>query len=197
MMSRRFSTRERVLLLILIIIFTIILYVLAVFNPSSTSINEAQNERLLLESELDIEMMKSGELSRMRTALAEMKESGIEYAAVPEYDNISNVAPLLNTALSNASEFDLRFMPVAFEGNYAMREISMSFVAHSYTLAEEIVDELSNGPYSCDISSLQIGSVDSESGSVMSGQVTVSLTIKYYELYQPVYEEIEYEGDYA
>ena len=183
------------LLLILVIIFTIILYVLVVLTPSSDSINEAQNERYILESSLAMEMTKSSELSRMRQELADMKEIGVEYAPVPEYDNISSVAPLLNAALSKASEFDLRFMPVVFDGAFAKREISMSFVAGSYAVAEGIVDELANGPFSCDVGVLRVASTDAESESVASGQVTVSLSITYYEVYTP--PAVEYEGDYV
>ena len=186
MMSRRFTTRERVLLLVLILLFTATLYVLAIFNPTTKSIEDARNQRVLLEADFEVEMIKAGELVDMRASLQKMENSGNNLAMIPGYDNISNIAPLLNAAFTRASEYDLRFMPITFSDNFAVREILIMFTAGSYSVAENIVEELSAGPYSCDISALKIAGVDSENTDVTSGEVEISLTITYYEVVQSV-----------
>ena len=189
MMNRRFTTQERVLLLVLIVIFTVILYVFAVFNPTSDSINDARNQSIMLEEDIERELMKAGDLSRMRKSLQEMEDSGSKLAMIPDYDNISNVAPLLNAALAKANGFDVHFMPVSFLDNFVMREIAMQFSADSYTIAEDIIAELSEGPYSCGVSALQITPMSD--GSIMSGEVTASMTITYYEVDHRLSSETE------
>ena len=196
MMNRRFSGRERLLLLVLIILFTATLYVMVIYNPTTASITAARAEYAMLESDLDFEMRKAEELARMRASLKEMEDSGAEFEMIPVYDNISNVAPLLNAAFAKADEFDLRFAPVTFADNFAVREIMMVFAAENYEVAADIVEELLNGPYSCDIRVIDIVSTDEESASVTRGTVEVSLKITFYEVHHS-YSQDASEGDYV
>ena len=197
MMNRRFSGRERLLLLVLIILFTATLYVMAIYNPTTTSINAARNEYAMLESSLEYELLKAEELARMRTSLKDMEDSGVEFEMIPLYDNISNVAPLLNAAFAKANEFDLRFSPITFADNFAIREIMMVFSAENYIVAADIIEELLNGPYSCDIRVLDIVSTDEESSSITSGTVGVSLKITFYEVHRPDMSGDAYYDEYA
>ena len=184
MLNRRFSARERLLLLILILLFTATIYVVVIYNPTNTSIKEARNERVTLDATLQVELSKAEELADMRGSLQEMEDSGVLFETIPMFDNISNVAPLLNSALKDASDFDLRFMPVIFEGNFAIREISMAFTAENLATGTKIVSELFNGPYSCSINDISVYSKDNHDVSITAGVVEISLSITFYEVYR-------------
>ena len=192
MLNRRFSARERLLLLILILLFTATIYVVVVYNPTNTSIGEARSEYSVLETTRDYELIKAEELAAMRASLQKMEDSGVEFETIPVFDNISSVAPLLNNALRNASDYDLRFMPVNFDGNFAVRSIEMMFTAANYAAAAGIVEELANGPYSCSISELSLTSKDNNDISITAGVVEISLTITFYEVYHPTTTETEF-----
>jgi len=183
MLNKRFSARERLLLLILILLFAATLYVVVVYNPTTNTINEARSEHTYLKSTHEFELIKAGELARMRSSLQQLEDSGVVFETIPLFDNISNVAPLLNTALTNASDFDLRFSPIVFEGNFAIREVFMVFSADNYAVAAAIVDELSNSPFSCSISKLSIRSKDAYDPAITAAQVEISLSITFYEVY--------------
>lgn len=181
MLSRRFTSRERIMMLVLALVLAAALYLIAVHNPVRNSIVEAQAERVTLQTELDSQQKLAERLAEMQAALDEVASSSEAWAITPDYDNVRNVVKLLNTALANASGFDLRFAPVTFDESFAVREISMVFTTESYRVAADVIKEIANGPYSCDVGVLRIDSVNSDAENIMQGELTISMTVTYYE----------------
>lgn len=189
MMSRKFSNRERAMLLILALILAGGLYYFGVWMPTANSIQAARLEAIELGTELTIEQTKARRLEEMRAKLEEIGYGDNALAITPPFDNVSNVVPLLNKALERAGEYGLRFDSVKFDGNFAIRRIEMSFSASSYRVAGDIIEELATGPYSCDVSMIRIMPMESETESIASGEVQVTLSIVYYEAYTPPVQE--------
>lgn len=189
MFRRGFSNRERALVLVLALLLAGGLYFLGVWAPTSEAISQARLEAIDYEILLNTEQNKSWELQSMREKLEEIGYGERALAMTPTYDNVSNVVPLLNSALETSLDYDLRFSPVQIENNFATREVQMTFTASNYRSAKAIISELAVGPYSCDIGTLRVETVDPEATGITSGNVKVSLTILYYEIY------IEFTGE--
>jgi len=178
MLSRNFTARERVLLLILAVILLAELYYLLVHRRVENEFLEAQtrSETATISYELESaraakkqEMVEKNEKARKENALP-----------LPDFDNSTNVVAYLNGVMAATGEYNLVFNTVTFSDYVAVRPINMSFNCPGYSAVKDIVAQLENGPYYCEVTGL---SMSAERGlSDMTGaMVSVQMTAVFYE----------------
>lgn len=182
-MKRKFSTREKVMLLILAILLLVCLYFFMVAQPVRTAMSDSAIRTENAESEQLIGTAKLARMRKMQKALEELSSDA--RADVPDYDNARNVVSLLNEALASADTYDLNFRAIEFEGQIACRNIDMNYTCGSYETAKQILSVLDGGPYRCEITSLSMTDKDKlakgEAASLGSGAVGVKATVCFYE----------------
>lgn len=192
-MKRKFSTREKALLLILTALVLICMYFLMVHQPVRTTMSEAAIREENAKSNQLIETAKLGRMRKMERALEELAEDA--KADVPDYDNARNVVHLLNDALSAADTYNLNFRAVTWEGEIACRNIDMSYTCGSYETAKDILDVLYRGPYRCEITAVSMSEHDDlPRGSIPSlgvGSVSVKASVCFYEFAPETADETE------
>ncbi len=178
MLSRTFPTRERVLLLILAVILLAELYYILVHRRVENEFIEAQNRSETASMLYEIE----SERAEKKQELVEKNEEAREKDArpLPEYDNSTSVVAYLNGVMASTGEYNLVFSPVSFIDYAALRPINMSFSCPGYPAVKEIVAQLENGPYYCEVTSLSM-SVESETGDMTGELVSVQMTAVFYE----------------
>ena len=178
-MDREFTTREKILMVILAVIILGAVYYLFVYAPSTSAIESANSQISQVQSEVSIQEAISAQRDATKSQLEELKSSGHVSQKTPKYDNTSKTVAQINKALKKARTYSLSFQdPEQSEDGSAMRHVcSINYTASSYAAAKSIVEELMDGKYSCLVSdfSISMGSQTSDK------EATATVNIIYYE----------------
>ncbi len=179
MLSRKFTTREKVLLLILAVILLAELYFLLVHQRVERELAEAQSRTETATAAYNVARMKAEQKREMQKKIQEaLKDESVR--PLPDYDNSTNVVAYLNGVLAAAEEYNLVFNAVTVSNYVAVRPISMSFRCQGYAAARDIVAQLENGPYYCEVTGLSMSA--QSGGSDLTGEmVSVQMTAVFYE----------------
>ncbi len=178
-MRRSFTTREKVLLVVLAVLILGIGYFKLLLEPINDAVDEYQQNEAAEQDEIIQNTALLAKMQQMQEELEEIRASGTA-KPLPTYDNSDAMLVELNTTFAGASDYSLSFgSATALEtSSYIMRRpISVSFSAGSYEAAREICDTLHNSSNINQISDLSV-SFDSD------GEVHISMSISYFELVQ-------------
>lgn len=186
-MSRKFSTREKILLLILAVLLILSTYYTLVDQPVRTTLQDAQSRMSAAEAELNIQMVRLEKMRQMQQALDQRDPNA--QADVPDFDNAQAVVTLMNNAMAQTQEYTLSFQSVAYNGAIASRSIDMDFICDDYDSAKQILKTLLDSPYRCRITSLNVAS--SDGASVCTEPVQVRASVTFYEYLAPEQRKTE------
>jgi len=180
-MKRAFSSREKVLLTVFILLLLFVGYFKLILEPINAKIAEYQSNAA---AEQDIMVAEAGTLAekkRMETELAEIRASA-DFKEIPDYDNIQNVIKEMDGILqSNSADYSLYFKEIVETDNIVRRTILMDYKTETYQQARAVVNALHACKYPNQISDLAYTYLEDESGN--QGQaVEVNLTVTFYEL---------------
>lgn len=111
-MKRAFTTREKVMLLVLTVLLIVIAYFKLILEPINNSIDEYQSETAAEQDEI---LQNTELLTRMNQMQKELEEI---YAAgdptpIPNYDNSGKLLVELNSILSASVDYSLDFGQVS------------------------------------------------------------------------------------
>ncbi len=179
-MTKGFSIREKVLLGALILILVGALYYSFVWQPTSRTITEAAERIGELDEDILVEQTKADEIKKMQEALADVSVTADTSTVTPQYDNSVNLINSLNPILAGTSNLRLSFDTPSVANGIATRSMQFNFNTATYQQARDIINEISRGIYSNDITSMRMtisGFGDSEPN------VGIALTVNYYEVY--------------
>ena len=167
-MKRAFTTREKVMLLVLTVLLIVIAYFKLILEPINNSIDEYQSETAAEQDEI---LQNTELLTRMNQMQKE---------PIPNYDNSGKLLVELNSILSASVDYSLDFGQVsALNDGYIMcRPINMAFTTNTYAETRAIIDALHNSDFTNQISDISVQFENSGS----SGNVQVNLYITYFEL---------------
>lgn len=197
-LTRKFTFREKMLLLALMLIVLVAVYYFAVYRPvtdgidsAETRISDAETQNMILEA-------KVSKLNDMKKELEIIKERG-DTSFIPDYDNLPNVTDFLNSIFFETQNYTLTFGEISLPENSSVgrRSAKISFTAPSYSVVEEKVRELENCSFLTRVSSLTVSRKTSGRNLVISdadvkvsdaidhGEVTCSITATFFERMTP------------
>jgi len=179
MLSRKFTTREKILLLILSLILLAELYYLLVHQKVERDLADAQARIEAATVLYDAESARAAKKEDMVKKIREAKEDN-GTRPLPDYDNATNVVAYLNGVMASAEGFNLVFNTVDFSNYVAMRSINMSFSCPGYPAVKDIVTQLENGPYFCEVIGLSMSGGD-RINDTSGANVSVQMTAVFYE----------------
>jgi len=179
MLSRRFTTREKILLLILALILLTELYVLLVHQRVEREFADAAARTDAAAVSYELESAKAAKKQEMLKKIQKVTKDG-SVRPLPDYDNSTNVVAYLNGVMAATEEYNLVFNEVEFSNYAAMRPINMSFTCLGYSAAKDIVAQLEDGPYYCEVTGLSM-STENETSDMTGGIVFVQMTAVFYE----------------
>ena len=107
-MSRDFTTREKIMLLVLTLILLAAGYYAVIDQPIRTAINEAKSQQDELNTELMLLQTKAASLSRMQSELDSIEQSG-SLGKMGSYNNSKAELDELNQLLQDANTYDISF----------------------------------------------------------------------------------------
>lgn len=177
MMSRKFTGREKALLLVCAVMLLGIFYYQFLWKSTEAVIASSDISEPAME--LEVEEAKTQQMMRMKNEMETLKDELT--SEVPSYNNINNVIIELNTILSQADTFSLDFGEAAAEGTTVRRDISVSFHTGSYATMKAILSDLHDCRYRCLIQDLNISAAGTNTGIRSGNDLNVSLTVRFYE----------------
>ena len=107
-LSKQFTRREKVLLIILALLLLFAVYFLAVHRPVTEALDRIRTESETISSDLVVLEAKHQRMEQMQKELDEILAQP-NVAEIPTYDNLQQVMDFLNTVLRSASEYSLSF----------------------------------------------------------------------------------------
>ncbi|MBE5841652.1 MAG: type II secretion system protein M [Butyrivibrio sp.] len=193
--GREFTVREKVLLLVMVIIMLGALYYLMVFEPVTSEIHQAELAKQSLQDELLIAESRAAQIVNMRNEMEASEQAGRSFTYMPSY-NASNIEiDYLHDVLeTNADDYLINFNQITRSGNQIRRHFSLSFTARSYEVAKKIISELEASEIRCLIGDI---SVSSSEESVIDGDVGISCVATFYETMYDAVEDSELPEDSA
>ena len=176
-MRRAFTTREKVLLVVLAVLIIGICYYKFLLQPIN---NDIEMYQLNTVTEQDMILQKMADRFKMREMEKELDEIHAtgDVKPLPAYDNAEKMLVDLNTILAKSDSYSLNFGSVEAleESPYIIyRPLSLSFSCSTYEQARGIIDELHDSDDINQISDLSISFND-------NAKVDVLMTISFFEL---------------
>lgn len=196
MLMRSFTKREKVMLLVLVLVMFVGLYVLAVHNPVKANLARLEEEKEDADLRLQVAQIQAQKYREMESELEEIFAMPQDQITVmPLYDNAERLMVQLNHIFGEL-EYDLNFSEVAFQEKVAARGVQFTFTAPDYATARNIIQQLSHTGNRSLMNTLNIAPAEeTESGfsagnrrgapektdNILEGPLTVSGTITFYE----------------
>lgn len=189
-LSKQFTRREKVLMVILAVLLLAAGYFWLVHQPVETALASIAQQQANADDLIMVLEIKSKRLDEMRAELETIR-SDPGTVEIPTYDNLQKVMIFLNKTLAATTDYDLSFQQVVMPeaGNIIRRTIDMTFQCPSYTAARAVATQLHASPYRCQLGDLSILPAANENGvsrsdDLTQGAVSVSLSITFFELKQ-------------
>jgi len=187
-LTRQFTRREQVLLIILALLFLFAVYFRVVHLPVTEALENARIERETISADLMVLEAKQQRMEQMQQELdAILSQANV--SEIPNYDNLQQVMDFLNNVLSSTGEYSLSFQGLQQSEDSAIirREMQMTYVSPSYSDAQNVLEQLQNCPFRCQLSSLSMtpstanGQSRDSTIALTDGPVQVSLTVTFFE----------------
>lgn len=148
-MTRDVNAKEKVLLVILVLIILGFCYYRFVDQPIRKNLSKADAEYSSLQSELTEANVKIRELQRMQDEIDEITTAG-KYSYMPSYNNAKEELALLNDILSgSATQYSVSFTDVTRNKDQIRRNFKLTFSAPDYETMRGIIDQLTGVDYRC------------------------------------------------
>lgn len=172
-MSRSFTTAEKVLLVLLSLILLGLAYYYFVDIPVRDAITSSDAESSSLQMELDSIEQRVMYLAGIQRNLDELK--GIENVGwMGSYNNSKAEVKFLNDVLANTMKYTISFADVTRSGDQIRRNFTLQFTTADYPGAQEILTMLMQGENRCMVGDMNC-TIDAD------GPVNISVTATFYE----------------
>ena len=177
-MNREFTTREKLLILLLCLILVGLAYYQFVDQPVRTALNNAHAERDSLLTELTAVNAKLAVMRRMRDEMEDITAGGT-VSEMKSYNNSKPEIALLNDILRGTPDYTITFADVTRDNDQIRRNFSLTFVSDKYASIQRIVKQLSESPYRCLIGDLKISVTRGK--TMAEGPINVNATATFFE----------------
>jgi len=156
-MKKGLSTREKILLLILILVSLIAVYYYMFYIPTQDKISYYKSEALQVDDQIIVAEAMSIKMNMMEKELEAIKSGDMtNVKELPPYDNSRNVMDSLSTILADASQYNVSFSGVSEEDGIVRRDITLNYDCNSYDSAKAILTQIYNSDYRCLMKDLHI-----------------------------------------
>ena len=167
-MKRKLTTREWMLLGVLVILAVVVAYIMLFRTPTVDARDAALAEAETCRQQTTAMQIRLAEKQRMERELDEIFARNANPLGLPDYDNLQSVMVELNAILASTRSYSLSFGTVDTSQSIVRREISINFTCDSYAAAKNVLQRLHDSMYRCMLKNLTIsrGRDDDSSASV-------------------------------
>ena len=180
MKKSKFTARESLLLVFLVVLVIGVGYYLGFYTPLQNEMASIAAQTIDCQTQISTSMAKVKKMDEMQAELDEIfARPADEITEIAPYDNKEVVLNQLYGILARTQDYKLNFTdPVVQDDGTVRRNISMSFNCANYAAAKSVIKDLTDSPWRCLVSNL---SISCEDGDMMQMGVTVTATITYFE----------------
>ena len=181
-MSREVNAKEKVLLVILVLIILGFAYYRFVDQPVRKNLAKAEAEYSSLQSERTEVRVKIRELQRMQDEIDEITSGGKD-SFMPSYNNAKEELALLNDILNESvTQYSVSFTSVSRYKDQIRRDFKLDFTTPDYESMKVVIDKLTGVDYRCMIGDcncnvIKVRNQNNEETTALS----VSATATFYE----------------
>ena len=177
-LNREFTSREKLLILLLCLILVGLAYYQFVDQPVRTALNNAHAERDSLLTELTAVNAKLTVMRRMRDEMEDITAGGT-VSEMKSYNNSKPEIALLNDILRGTPDYTINFADVTRDNDQIRRNFSLTFVSDKYASIQRIIKQLSESPYRCLVGDLKISVTRGK--TMAEGPINVNTTATFFE----------------
>ena len=164
MLSRGFSTREKILLVVLVLLLLLLAWYLLVFQNVSNRMSTTESEIAEIQTQTEAANIQLAKKQSMQKEIDKLKSSGTRKTTMPKYDNINNLMAQLNTILAATQDYTLSFDDLDFETEgLVKRGVTITFGCQTMADARSVMTALEQGAYPCSIDSASMQSTTDRS----------------------------------
>ena len=172
-MSRDFTFREKIVLVVLALVLVGLAYYYFVDKPVRKTIVSCDAETQSLQTELDGLSTRLTYLRGIRKKLDDLQQLE-NLAWMSSYNNSKAEVKFLNDVLAVTRNYSISFANVSRNGNQIRRNFSLSFSTANYAIAQDILTQMIKGENRCLVGDMR-GSINNNGG------VSISATATFYE----------------
>lgn len=147
-MSRDFTTAEKILLVVLALILLGLAYYYFVDVPVRQAIVSSNAEIDTLQTEINVAQARLSYLQGIQTSLDELESQG-NLGWMGSYNNSNAEVKFLNDVLANTLRYSINFANVVRSGDQIRRNFTLNFATNDYAEAQEVLTRLLEGENRC------------------------------------------------
>lgn len=147
-MSRDFTTAEKILLAVLALILVGLAYYYFVDVPVRQAIVSSNAEIDTLQTEINVAQARLAHLQGIQTSLDELESQG-NLGWMGSYNNSNAEVKFLNDVLANTLRYSINFANVVRSGDQIRRNFTLNFATNDYAEAQEVLTRLLEGENRC------------------------------------------------
>ena len=147
-MSRDFTTAEKILLVVLALILVGLAYYYFVDVPVRQAIVSSNAEIDTLQTEINVAQARLSYLQGIQTSLDELESQG-NLGWMGSYNNSNVEVKFLNDVLANTLRYSINFANVVRSGDQIRRNFTLNFATNDYAEAQEVLTRLLEGENRC------------------------------------------------
>ena len=145
-LSRDFTLKEKLLLLLLSLVLVGLAYYQFVDQPVRSKVESAHAEANALTTELKTVEAKLEKMHRMRNELDDVTAGGTA-SEMGSYNNSKEEYQVLNDILGNALTYSITFANVTRDNDQIRRNFTFQFTMDDYEAMEGMIDDLLENHY--------------------------------------------------
>lgn len=168
LMSRNFTTAEKVLLVLLALILLGLVYYQFVDRTVRSSIASSEAEYRDVHTELDALQQRVSYLSGIQNSLDALKDEG-NLSWMGSYNNSKQEVAFLNDILADTLEYSISFANVTRTGNQVRRSFTLQYRTQGYEAAQNIMTRLLQGRNRCLVGNVHC-TINGKDGTVVMNQ---------------------------
>jgi len=177
-LSRDFTMKEKLMLILLGLILVGLAYYQFVDRPVREALEIAHAEADSLSTELQTVEAKLTKMRRMRAELEDVTAGGTA-SEMGSYNNSKAEISMLNDALGEALQYSITFANATRSGDQIRRNFTLQLTTDSYETMEHIISTISASHYRCLIGDLRCTATRDR--DVLDGNITVNGTATFFE----------------
>ncbi len=183
MLSREFTKRETILLIICVVLALGVFYYEVAYRNITAQIESYNTDSI--QEELDVANARAAQIKQMEATIQE--NLGKYKGNVAVYNNLANEVEMMGRIMEgHADNVSLTWNDPTLTGTTVRRDVNISFHASDYTQMMNVLNALNACEYRCILKDVSVNASGNTEAAVGNGlgfatDVNVSLTVTFFE----------------
>ncbi len=183
MLSYTFSTREKVLIAVLVIGLVVVAWYQLVFLNVQNQMASIDTQITQTQKKLSEYQKQTADQKKMRDAIDAYESQGLEPVMLPEYDNTQNLMAYLHGVLALTKNYEMSFKnpTLSEEDNTVHRTGTVKYECDTYEQARKVAESVAHGPYTCQVDAMSIEAKKSRKSGDVTVKYVTTLQVTFFE----------------